>query len=510
MFNFKEKTVLVIVFLVGAVNLIIEVVAFRLLSPVFGNTIFTTSSVIGTILLALSIGYYLGGILGDKKPKFSILFLLVFFGGFLSVILFAFAKPILWFLGQGLNIKTGPIVASLILFLFPSLLLGMISPFAIKLKSLYSEKIGKISGSVFFWGTLGSLAGNFLTGFVLVPFFGVSKILLSSGLFLAALGFIGWLITRENKSKLSKLKISIFVLSLIFLLMFGIIIIASESLAQNVVFQKEGLYAKISVIKHMYKERPGMFLLLDNAYESGIFLDSQDLPFDYTKYYSFYNLTNPNPKKAFFLGGGAYTLPKKILQEEPNIEEVDIAEIDPALFDIAREYFQLPNDPRLKNNIIDGRYFLKNVDYKYDTVFMDAFDAFTIPNHLFTKEFFFIAKSKLTNSGTFIINVVASLSEKKSLFLHSAIKTFKTSFPSSYIFAIQGLEEESSQNFIFLGFADDNFKLDFKTPFISKNADPLIREAESHLYQISERELSTAYIFTDDFAPIDYLNERAL
>jgi spermidine synthase len=506
----REKFLPFVVFSTGTVNLIIEIAAFRLLAPYFGNTIFTTSSVIGVILLALSLGYYFGGLLGDRKPKYSLLFITIFLGGALSIIMFSFAKPLLSLIVQFSDIKTGPIISSLILLLLPNFLLGMISPFVIKLKSLSSEKIGRISGGIFFWGTIGSIVGNFLAGFFLIPFLGVTKILIFSGMYLMVLGLTGWFLTRERENKIQKIKSTLLILITLFLFIFSSFMIVTESLAKTSLYEKEGLYSKISVIRAVYKDHPTTFLLLDNAYESGMFLDSDELAFDYTKYFFLYNLINPEPKNALFIGGGGYTLPRQIILREPQIEKVDVAEIDPALFDIAHKYFKLPIDPRISNNIQDGRYFLQHSQNQYDVIYLDAFDNFSIPSHLFTKEFFTLGKNKLSNKGIFLVNVVGTLKKDRDLFIVSAIKTFKNVFPNSFFFAVKGLEEQTNQNFSFVGFKDDKFQSDFSSLASKQARDEEIADIMDHLIKLPEERLGKGYTFTDDFSPIDYLTEKSL
>ena len=177
----KKYSLLFTVFITGGSVLVIEVLATRILSPYFGNTIFTVSSVISIVLLALSIGYYIGGNLADKNPSEKLFYLIILASG-LSVFLKYFLN--IYFLpeaGYGFSIVFGPIIFSFILFFFPSLLMGTLSPFAIKLQEMRFPEagIGGISGKVFFYSTVGSIFGSLSTGFLLIPNFGVKNIILS-------------------------------------------------------------------------------------------------------------------------------------------------------------------------------------------------------------------------------------------------------------------------------------------------------------------------------------------
>ncbi|MDX1765423.1 MAG: fused MFS/spermidine synthase, partial [Candidatus Saccharimonadales bacterium] len=178
------------VFTTGAIVLIIEVVAVRILAPYFGNTLFAYSSVISVILLALSAGYWYGGQLADRKPERRLFYSLIAAGGLLLLFIETFREPLLEAANRNLSLTTGPLLSSIILFIGPALLLGMLSPMAIKIRSVEQPKtgIGTIAGGMFFWSTLGSISGSLAAGFWLVPTFGVDAIMLSQGVILILLG----------------------------------------------------------------------------------------------------------------------------------------------------------------------------------------------------------------------------------------------------------------------------------------------------------------------------------
>src|SRR3989339_1853151 len=204
MFNWlKQNVLLFVVFLTGAAVLMVEVLAVRILSPYFGATIFTVSSVISTILLALSLGYYFGGRLADKFPSTVFFYAIILASGFSVFILLLVMTYLVPLIGYHLSIITGPLILSLLLFLTPSLLLGTLSPFAIKLLSLQkSAGVGQVSGLVFFFSTLGSIAGSLSSGFLLIPFFGQRIIIAGIGLGLFLLGAFGLIAAAQKKLRL--------------------------------------------------------------------------------------------------------------------------------------------------------------------------------------------------------------------------------------------------------------------------------------------------------------------
>ncbi len=182
----------IIVFLTGACVLIVEVLAVRVFSPYYGNTIYTVSSVITVILLALSIGYYAGGITADRNPSPIRFFRLILASGIVLLVLHLVGTLTLPAVSSALSIQVGPLVSAAMMFLLPALLLGMVSPYAIKLQSLAApdQGVGRVSGAIFFWSTLGSITGSLLAGFVLIPLVGVDRVLIAVGVGLVLIGLI--------------------------------------------------------------------------------------------------------------------------------------------------------------------------------------------------------------------------------------------------------------------------------------------------------------------------------
>src|SRR3989475_12744086 len=185
--------------LAGMAVLIIEITAIRMLAPFFGNSIFTISSVIGIILAALGLGYYLGGTLADRRPSAAWFFSLIVITGFSVLLLQFFNAVLLPAIAYKLSLIDGPLIVSFLLFFLPAMFLAMLSPFAITL--LHGREadrgVGNASGLVFFWSTLGSIAGSLATGFLLIPHWGIGNIMAGVGSGLMLLGCVGLMMTRK-------------------------------------------------------------------------------------------------------------------------------------------------------------------------------------------------------------------------------------------------------------------------------------------------------------------------
>ncbi len=496
----SSKFLLATVFITGAAVLVIEVLAVRMLSPYFGNTIFSVSSIISVILLALSVGYYFGGILADKFPKPEVFYGLIFLSGITVFCVHIINTLFVPYLGFVFPITYGPLIVSLLLFLIPALLLGTLSPFVIKLVSLSlpSSGIGATSGKVFFFSTLGSIFGSLFAGFYLIPHFGVASILISVSLVLSILGIIPILFTDKKKTFIG-------ILVIVASISFGV----KPTQADNVLYESSGLYSKISIIDSVFDGLPTRLLLLDKNNSSGMVLETGGLAFSYTKYYKLFELVVPEAKNFLVIGGGAYSVPADIINLRPDAV-VHVSEIEPSLIELAYKYFSLQNTDRLVNHLEDGRRFLHDTDEKFDFIFGDGFASlYSVPTHMTTFEFFEEIKKKLSDSGAVAINFIGSLEEANESFILSEIRTFQTVFPNSYFFAVRDKDSDGVQNMIFLGINGER-KIDFSPNSLSKTNEPILFDLENHLVDPNDFDLEKYPLLTDDFAPVDYLISKLL
>jgi spermidine synthase len=503
----KHHSIPFLVFTTGACVLVIEITATRILAPYFGNTIFAVSSVISVVLLALSMGYYVGGRMADRYPTEKVFFSIIVLSGFFVVFLHILGIVFLSSLGYSLPLVQGPIIASVMLFFAQNFLLGMLSPFAIKIQSMRQEAvgIGRVSGQIFFWSTLGSIFGSLAAGFFLIPHFGINTIMLSIGVLLITIGL----------SCLAKVSLWLRIWLAVVLCIVGMIfiqlcsfVIHSSSLA-SLVYIRDGLYQRVTIFEGLHQNMPARFLMLDRDSSAATFINSDDLAYEYTKYYALYHIFNPNIKEALMIGGGGYSVPKALLQDLPQVA-IDVAEIEPSLFSLGQQYFNVQSDPRLHNVVEDGRRLLHDSPKYYDMIFSDAYASmYSTPSHLATQEFFKLAKSKLTDNGMFMANVIGSLAPKKDSLALSEIATFKSVFPNSYFFAVNDPGYLGLQNIIFVGYNSAK-TVDFGVEGIKSDRNPIISRLAEKQINLGTLDLSLYPILTDDYVPIDYLISKEL
>jgi MFS family permease len=201
-----------IVFLGGFAIMVLEIVGARYLLKDFGSSLYVWISQIGVVLIALSLGYYLGGVLGDRFVRASLLGWLLLPAGALAFFIPDYAGPLIdrvvlrhppdtdiplvWQ-------KLDPMIGSALIFLVPCLVLAMLSPWTIRLVSVEVAHVGRITGKIYAASTVGSIAGVFVSGYVLLDHFDVTDIIRGAGVMtgllgVTCLGWDRWLLARRT------------------------------------------------------------------------------------------------------------------------------------------------------------------------------------------------------------------------------------------------------------------------------------------------------------------------
>src|SRR6266700_2859257 len=196
---------IVLVFVAGACSLAVELSASRLLAPYFGTSLFVWANLIGLILLYLTIGYYLGGRLADRYPRPTVLYLLTTSAAFLIGLIPFISRPILgWslssFASYSISVFYGSLVSVILLFAIPMILLGCVSPFALRLTIERVGKSGRTAGQLYAISTAGSILGTFLPVLWLIPTIGTYRTFFVFAVSLLLISIIGLTVTRFGSS----------------------------------------------------------------------------------------------------------------------------------------------------------------------------------------------------------------------------------------------------------------------------------------------------------------------
>jgi spermidine synthase len=486
------------VFLCGAVVMIYEIIGSRLLSPYIGGSIYIWTSLIGVILGSLSVGYWLGGRIADRGCKVRVLASIIF-GAAALIALTTLIKDV--FLsavsGTAIALEIKAVSASLILFAPASILLGMVTPYAIKLKMSSLDESGRTVGDLFALSTIGSIVGTFAAGFFLVPFVGSVRTLylITAILFFVSLSLFPF--------RLGQSTIAAFVL-------FALGIGMSEftryyAYASNELIDIDTQYSRVQIFRTTDPDtsRPIRAFATDPYFaQSAMFYDSDDLVFPYSRFYALVNHFHPGVQRALMLGGGGFSYPKHLIEKCPGAT-IDVVEIDPGVEEIARRYFRLGDDPRMRIFHEDGRVFLNNAaGGSYDVVFIDAFGSlFSVPYQLTTREAVEHMKRVLNVRGVVIANIGSSITGDASHFLQAEMATYRSVFPQVFVFKVRKKRGDTDlQNLILLA-AKDSERYPMTSP------DAFLNELLSHLYE-QPIEVNEPVI-TDDLAPVEFYNSLA-
>ena len=491
--NKRSLLFLISSFIAGFALMTVELTASRVVAPYVGSSVYTWTSVIGVILLGLSLGYYLGGFFADKYIQKNWIWISYFFSA-VSVAIVPSVAPLSKFLANSnLPLPLMIPLITLLLFFLPSIFLGSISPIILKQYAVSFEKIAVSAGTLSALWSVGSIIGTFATGFLFIGYIGSAATLFSISFLL---GLNGLFFCR---SKFQTVLSVIIVVVSIYFLFFPLNLSRAGA---NTLYSKESDYYQIKVVDGSFGEVNDARILFLDFDSHSIESASKNFIGTYPDIYPIFSVFNKNPKNIFVIGGGAYSLPKYLSGYYKN-SDVTVAEIDPKVKEIAEKYFNL-GDYKINSKIGDGRILLRKNDSQYDLIFEDAFNSFvSLPWHLTTKEFAQEARLKLSKGGIYAVNFISSTKGEESLFFQSMLKTFREVFPNMYVFTTGGLSYYS-QNVVLIGINSDEHKdvSEIKQYLASvKNG----RWLASHISDGDDFTDTGGEILTDNFAPVERL-----
>jgi spermidine synthase len=422
-----------VAFVSGAIVMSFEMLGSRYLAPYFGSGIYTWAALISTVLAALCAGYFIGGTLADRHPSPVLLALTLAIGSAYLVLLPAFADAALEFFVWSIDdIALGGLAAAFAIMFFPVTLLGMFSPFAIRLLLHSQLKSGTISGMVYGVSTAGSIVGTLGTTFFLIPAIGSRAItygmgvlgILASGLLVGA--------ARGRGARAGMLALTLVACGLLF---------PAASRAEepfDADIRADMLKKKNGLISHTETVYNDIFVgkyenILKMAFQwkgwytrqsEANLADPDDLPLLYTRAFSIATIYPPQIKRVLVLGLGGGSIPVYLHRFLPEAT-IDVVEIDPGIIAAARKYFGLRETGRLRLIESDGRVFLNRHPEPYDVIMVDVFSGSYIPFHMMTKEFYQLVRNRLNPHGVAALNIWPA----EKLFA-SNVRTMKLAFES--------------------------------------------------------------------------------
>lgn len=479
-------------FVSGAVVMLLELVGSRILAPYVGTSIHVWTSLIGVILVSLSLGYWLGGKLALQKLSHATLSNIVFSAGLfisLSALLYDLfvLTGIQYYPSAAASNRVVALVSSAILFTPANILLGMIFPYISQLRTKDIKKTGETVGRLNALSTLGSIVGTFFTGYFLLSLFGSRQILFIIPVLLSSLS----LLLLRNKKNFFKIIIFIII---IVILKFGL----DKIRQKNSLVDLDTRYNRVRIIESsLFNGRLVRSMFIGEGRSSGVFVDNNETAFAYIKFFRLFNHFNLRVSRSLIIGGAGYVFPTDLLSKNPTIK-VDVVEIDPELTRLAKKYFNLKDSPRLSIYYEDGRTFVnRNVDKKkYDAIFVDAYaGSISPPFQLTTSEMVDKLHSMLNEDGIIFTNIISAIEGEKGKLFRAQYLTYKKIFPQVYAFPVKELSGKKRQNIILAAFKS-NKKIRLKSE--SKE----VKQALDHLW--TKKITPDTPVLTDDFAPVEF------
>ena len=493
--NLKKYLLEIVVFLSGAVVMVYELAGSRVLGPYLGTSMFIWTSLIGIILGSLSLGYWLGGRLADRKPQHSALAWIILIAA-VCIGMTTLVKGIfLGYLPRFIDgLKWQSVVASIFLFAPASIFLGMVSPYAVRLKISALQTSGATVGQLYAISTVGSIAGTFAAGFWLIPVLGTTNLLVSLAVMLALLSALLFVTARQHGQS-----------ALPFLFIASIIYFFTQSEAKaDGYIDKDTQYNRIWIYDAVDDAtgKPIKFMRINNESSSAMFLDSKEPVFAYARYYRLAEYFTPGFRSALILGGAAYTYPMYFLEKYPEAT-IDVVEIDPELTRLARDHFGLKDNPRMRIFHEDARTFINRSDYKYDVIYGDTFRSlYTLPWHLTTREAMKRYYDLLNDGGCLLVNIISSIEGNSGLFLEAELATARAVFPCVCVFAVMDPSNQKLTQSIMLAAVKSETRAGFD------ESDSLLNEYLTH--DVTDKIGSSLPVLTDDLAPVDFYTNKGV
>ena len=479
--SFERAGLRVTLFLSGASIMVLEILGTRIIGPHFGVGLFVWTSLITVAMVALALGYWLGGRFADRHPSLSWLAALLLLAALLVAVIPLIRGPVLeaaWSLG----LRTGSMVCAAALLFVPLFLLGMVTPFAVRLEASHVTAAGSSAGRLYAISTTGSVTGTILAGFILVPGFRVPTVL---AMVAGALVF-GALLCSLSSGLRRWLGAAALIMSLAAFLAWPRERPASLIAAGTC----DG--TDVRVVSH----KNNRFLLVDQAVQTSVNAEGRALE-KYTYFLaSRLLLARPEAREMALIGLGGGGIVPLLAGEGVNVECVDLS---PRIIDYARRHFGF-NVPGDKVHLMDGRVFLKQRPGKFDAVILDVFTGDRLAYSLCSVEGLRTAKQALAPGGMLAMNTWG-LDEDKGM-------------PSPVGGAIRATLEEvfehvlavpASGNLLFFA-SDDPIAPQRKVVMLQTFDIP----RSFTWLKVPEVDWPKGMVLTDDWNPVDTLDARRL
>lgn len=488
----------IIALLEGCTVLAVEILGGKMITAIFGSSLFVWTSVIGITLTALTIGYFIGGRISAGSNAENMLFHFLLLCSLLIVLMPILAHPVIRFC-TGMGVLRGALFSTILLISPPLICLGTITPIVIHLASKKIESAGKISGFVYALTTIGGIVTTFLLGFFIVPQWGITYPLLTFSI------IIGYYTAYLFYSKARMLVLSLFV---VIFLMETVFLITKKNIkyhgAFTKLYEKEGLLGQLKVADYnQQSEAPNRRLFINGI--SQTFVDKttyRNSLWDYPHIISSIATMAPYRNHAAVFGVGGGSVAKELTELGFQVDAIDI---DKRMFELATRFFFLSRS-KVKFTIDDARHYFRTCKKKYDVVVIDLLNGEVQPSYVFSIESFLEVRKMLTTDGIIIIEFQ---SNPKGIASHSIFKTLSRA--GFFVYYTQNGDVQSDAADVI--FTASLIPLDLK--YIDKSkVNPCCAQKIIHFYNhpVYNHLVDTAHalVLTDDRPMLDHLNKSSI
>ena len=506
---------MLLVFIGGMASLALEMLGPRMMAPFFGQSLFIWANQIGFTLIYLSLGYYIGGRVADRWPNVRVLCTITAVAALFTGLIPFMSKPALSLAAVALNseipnIFVGSLFAVVLLFSVPTILLGMVSPFAIRLTLDAVGSAGRSAGDLYALSTVGSIIGAFLPVFLFIPYLGVQRSFLIISVTLLVVSLWG---LRPRARIAAAVPAALLLIPLLApqFAPLGPLKSVSGIGYGKVVYQDESFYNYIQVVRD---SNGSMNLVLNEGhaihslYNAGWVLNGPSWYTDYAlvaPYFAAAPRPNARPRLAI-VGLAAGTIAKQytaIYGPTP----IDGVEIDPAIVDAGRKYFAM-TEPNLHVTIADGRTFMRFSHGTYDVVALDAYKPPYIPFQLTTREFFQEARARMAPDGVLFINA-AHVGHDYRL-VQAFVNTLSVVFPSIYTLDVPS--EGAIANTLIYATVQPTTLAGVEARLALASANTALGDVAAETAPLLKvaRAQPGGIVFTDDEAPVEQITDQLI
>ncbi|MGQ0810535.1 MAG: fused MFS/spermidine synthase [Nitrospiraceae bacterium] len=489
-------------FVTGAVVMALEILGSRLLAPVFGNSLFVWGALIGVILAAMSSGYAFGGWMSDRYPGGRVLAGLLLFSGSWTFLLAWSGQPVMFKVSALTDDpRWGPCLAAGVLLAPPAFGLSGVLPALLRLAILDIEHLGRHTGRMIAFSTVGSLIGTWGTAFFLLSWLGTVTLVAWLGGIQIFLGLLWLWHCNAFRSWIVTLVVAVVAL-------LGWSALHPIQMLPDPVYQEDSPYQQVRV----REDDLFRYLILDRTFHAVMWKTAPVTLFlPYSQLMVASLALVPDPKRGLVLGHGGGSFAKWLARTWPELE-LDVVEVDPAVVRMAEEYFEYTPPVNHHVHVKDARMFLHSSAAIYDVIWVDVFARHLVPFHLTTTEFFSEVRAHLAPDGVVAVNLASSGEGGDRLRADAVVRTMRTVFSAIESFGVKGpwrSKQSGSENVIFfaggpLGKISNQEFANLVGELVSHQRLPY--EAQTLLASTRRDTSSSGSIaLTDDFAPFDLL-----